>query len=133
MGNAVLLIGDDKDGGPIGVPAASQTRNFGPDEAVPYPPWGAATRWAGRDTLCASLESFVPAWAGDSRFSPFPSAAVSEGVRHDRVPELKAARLWNWESLLWVWGVESAAALLGVRLRNSERVKLPLSRVTWRA
>ena len=50
-----------KDGGPFLVPAMPQTRNFGPDAAVPYQHCGTrcAVRWRARDALWASLECFL--------------------------------------------------------------------------
>ena len=51
--------------------------------AVPYQPFGTAPRRAGRDALCASLESFVPTWAADSTLTPFPSAVVSDSCETD--------------------------------------------------
>ena len=40
----------------------------------PYQPCGAAPSRTGRDVLCASLESFIPAPAAASKFPPLPAA-----------------------------------------------------------
>ena len=56
---------------------AAQTRNHGPDTAGPYHP-DAPCR-AGRDALCASVESFFPARASDTALSPFSNAPASGG------------------------------------------------------
>jgi hypothetical protein len=78
VGDALPTFENDKDGGPFWVPAPRQTRKLGPDEAVPYQPRGAAPRRAGRDALCASLESFVPARAADSTLSPLSKRSASD-------------------------------------------------------
>ncbi len=65
-------VESSQDGAPFSAPAPPQTHKLGPDTAVPYHP--EAPRKAGRDALCASLESFVPARAAASPPSPFPNA-----------------------------------------------------------
>jgi len=78
VGDALQSIDHDKDGEPFSAPAPWQTRKHGPTQRFQTIPNGAAMSRAGRDALCASLESFVPARTADPTLTPFSSADASD-------------------------------------------------------